>query len=149
MLSKFFTGTIERHSPSDIVPKAHISFNSTTTKLEVNLNGIGIPFTRPPKVWIPTIPDTNSMDPILDTEHNNILIAGADEDNQKILLDFLKVGDIAVYKVPQMHAVHRIIKIETDAVGRRFTFKGDNNPTADPYVVRDENIEWVSIGTIY
>ena len=148
-LAKFFTGTVERTSPSDIVPKNNIHYNSETSKLEVTLTGIGIPFTSPPRVWIPTIPDTNSMDPVLDAEHNNILIAGADEDNQKILVDFIKVGDIAVYQVPGMRAVHRVIKIETDAVGRKFTFKGDNNPQADPYEIRDENIEWLSIGTIY
>jgi hypothetical protein len=148
-LAKFFTGTIERPSPSDIVPKSNIVYNSANGKLEVTLTGTDIPFTQPPKVWVPTIPDTNSMDPVLDAEHNNILIAGADEDNQKILVDFLKVGDIAVYQVPEMRAIHRIIKIETDAVGRKFTFKGDNNPQADPFVVRDENIEWLSIGTIY
>ncbi len=147
-LGRMFSGTKERPSPSDIVPRNNIVHSGDAGRIEVSLTGIAIPFSQPPKVWVPPVPDTNSMDPVLDAEHNNILIAGADEEDQRRLVDFLKVGDIAVYQVADVRAIHRIVKIETDSSGRRFTFKGDSNPRADPYLVRAESIQWLSIGTI-
>ena len=141
--------TVDVPSPSDIVPKKNILFNRVEQVVKISLKNLAIPFTKPPKVWVPDIPGSKSMDPVFDWEHNNILIQGADAENQSIMADFLKVGDIAVYRHPLLYAIHRIVKIEQDDEGRKFTFKGDNNYTNDPYAVRDEHIEWLSIGTIY
>lgn len=146
-LTSLFRRTVDIPSASDIVPTNNIT--CVGDKVEISLNNLNIPFTKPPKVWIPPIPDTNSMDPSFDFGHNNILIAGVDEDNQRILVDFLKVGDVAVYQNPQLYAIHRIVRIEFDDVGRKFTFRGDNNASDDPYPVRDEHIQWICIGTIF
>ena len=146
-LSKFFTGTIERPSPSDIVPASSVQIIENS--IVVNLTNLNIPFTQPPKVWLPPLPDTNSMDPEMDNGHNNILIAGVDEADQKKLVDFLQVGDIAVYRSPRMYAIHRIVEKGEDEQGRYFRFKGDNNAVKDPDLVRDNEIQWLCIGTIF
>lgn len=151
---KLFTGTIERLSPSDIVKRDAISF--MVSNLIVDLTQLNIPFSQRPKVWICSVPDTNSMDPGFDYGHNNILVAGADEADHKIMIDFLKVGDIAVYRIPpdlsqpaKAYMIHRIVEIGKDGEGRFFRFRGDNNSSRDLYKVRDENILWVCAGTIF
>ena len=140
----------EKPDPSDIVPRDSIMFLEDVGQISIDLKKLNIPFTKTPKVWIPSIPDTGSMEPAFDAGHNNILIAGVDKANQAILVDFLKVGDIAVYKIPNLiYAIHRIVKIEWDDEGRFFTFRGDNNSADDPYPVWDKHIQWLSLGTIY
>ncbi len=156
-LSNLFTAGTERPSPSDIVPKDSIGIVAADKlSILIDLTKLNIPFGTPPKVWVPDIPDTGSMDPNFDHEHNNILIAGADEADHKRLIDFIKVGDIAVYRIPpdfsqpaRIYAIHRIVKIGKDSQRRYFVFKGDNNASSDPYKVRDNEILWVSISTIF
>lgn len=146
---KIFTGTIERPSPSDIVPAMSINI-LPGSKVQIDLANINIPLDFPPVVWIPSIPDTNSMDGAFDYGHNNILIAGSTEQDQKRIVDFIKVGDVAVYKIPgTIYAIHRVIAIGSDAEGKWFKFKGDNNAVADPNVARAFHITHISIGTIY
>jgi succinate dehydrogenase/fumarate reductase flavoprotein subunit len=89
------------------------------------------------------------MDGVFDIGNNNILIAGANRLDHQALIDTLIIGDIAVYQIPQTCAIHRIIGIKNDGVGRYFKFKGDNNTSSDPYKIRDSDIKWISIGTIY
>ena len=160
-LKELFTAGMDKPSPSDIVPRSSIT--TIDSNIVVSLAKLNIPLTKTPKIWIPEIPDTNSMDGIFDFGHNNILIAGADKKEQKILVDSLMVGDIAVYRIMQnpddkpedfskshkSYSIHRIIEIGSDNEGRYFKFKGDNTPVKDPYEARDSNILWVSIGTIY
>jgi len=144
-LLKLFTGTIERPSPGDWLPEDAVkewADKLSWPKLHVKL---GVP----PKVWVPMIPDTNSMDGVFDYGNNNILIAGATEADHKTLTGHLSVGDIAVYRTPNFYAIHRIVKIDADSDGKYFKFKGDNNASRDPDKVRESQIEWVSIGTIY
>ena len=146
-LSKWFTGTVERPSPSDIVPEGSIKV--VDNNIIVDLARLNIPLENPPKVWIPPIPDTNSMDGAFDYGNNNILIAGADEQDHGRIVNFLKVGDVAVYRTPNSYIIHRIVKISSDSQGRFFKFKGDNNASEDPDKVRDSQIEWLSVGAIY
>lgn len=162
-LSKIFTGTIERPSPSDIIPEGNITIIQQPAGVMIKLTNLNIPFAESPKVWIPPIPDTNSMDPSMDFGHNNILITGVNETDHTQLVDFLKVGDIAVYRIMvkpadepndfsksyKIYAIHRIVEIGKDNEGRYFKFRGDNNAGKDPYKARDRNILWVCIGTIF
>ena len=147
-LGRFF-GTFEHPSPADIVPHKNILVQSTPVGVWVKLVRLNIPFTKDVKVWVPMIPNTNSMDGVFDFGNNNILIQGADDTNQKILVDYLIVGDIAVYETLRGPTIHRIVKIGQDKEGRYFKFKGDNNPAKDPGKIRDEQISWLSIGVIY
>ncbi len=137
----------EHPSPQNITPEESIKYFAGM--VTIDLLKIKIPFTRAPLVWICPVPDTNSMDPVFDAGNHNILIAGADEENMRILCDFIKVGDIAVYE-DYKSAIHRVIQISKDKQGRYFRFRGDNNPIfPDAVKVRDSGIRWLSIGTIY
>ena len=147
------TGTHERPSPSDITPRGALMHLEDTGMVHIDLSKISIPFTKTPRVWILPVAGTGSMDPVMDAGHNDILVAGADEQEQGILHNWLSQqppGNIVVYRIPEkIYAIHRITKVEWDTEGVKYTLKGDNNPSSDPYVVRSSNIEWVSIGTIY
>jgi len=139
-------------SPSDFMKQESLDAIAQVVK-ESEFN---IPFRTPPKVWTPYIPDTNSMVPVSDFGHNNIYISGVDEADHKSLIEFLKVGDIAVYRFPadmtqptKSLISHRIVEIGKDKDGRYFKFKGDNNSFKDSQKVRDENIKWASIGVLY
>jgi hypothetical protein len=144
-LSKFF-GTYERPSPSDWVLNSQ-EFIDWVNSFPWQI--LRIPLVQKPLVWIPDIPDTNSMDGVFDVGNNNILIAGANPSDNQSLIDALSVGDIAVYHIPQTCTIHRIVEIKNDKNGRYFKFRGDNNPSSDPYKIRDSDIKWISIGTIY
>ena len=153
-LTKIFTAGLDKPSPSDIVRPDGIQ--SSTTSVTIDFTRLNIPFSKTPRVWIPSIPDTNSMDPSFDFGHNNILIAGDDAADHQTLIDFLKVGDIAVYRIPPdftqpavIYVIHRIVDIGQDGQGRYFWFQGDNNAGKDPHKVRDENILYLCIGTIF
>jgi len=139
----------EKLSPSDIMHPDGILHMSETNEVVIRLEKLNIGLKKPPKVFIPGIPDTGSMDPVFDAEHNNILIAGADDDDHYRLICFIKPGDIIVYELPGVCIIHRVVKIEQDGKGRKFICKGDNNPRNDSHEIRDENVKWLSIGTIY
>ena len=146
-LSKFFRGTVERLSPSDWLPKsAVITWAEFLPWKSLN---IGTQLSTRPKIWIPMIPDTNSMDGVFDFGNNNILIAGASQSDHKIIVANISEGDIAVFRTASIYAIHRVIKIGNDTHGKYFRFKGDNNFSTDPDMVRESEIEWVSIGVIY
>ena len=123
-------------SPRDIVKQADIEYFETSK--QVVISGIE------PPVWLTTVEDTNSMDPSIDAGHTCILIGSFDSND-------LAVGDVVVY-YPEAYpqgVMHRIVKIERDEVGRKFTLKGDNNYKVDPYIIRGEHIRWLLIGIIY
>ena len=71
---------------------------------------------------------SDSMEPIL--HRGDLLFVLNSEDPQ--------VGDIVIYQRSDVKytIVHRIIEINEDG----YITKGDNNPTADPYVVKREQI---------
>lgn len=65
---------------------------------------------------------TRSMEPTINS--------GSFAIGKRVSPEKLNVKDIAVYKKGKTKMIHRIIDIEGDS----FTFKGDNNETADPPV---------------
>ncbi len=145
--SKLF-GTVEIPSPSDIMLDTGIVADNYACKVIIDLRQTNIPFVKQPRIWIPPIPDTNSMDPVFDYGHSNILIDGQDEADHRIMLEFLKVGDIAVYDNESGQSIiHRIVEIGYDPQ-RFFRFKGDNNGSKDPGKIRDSQIKWLYVATI-
>lgn len=140
--------TREKPSPSDIVKEEAFNYNDTTGILTVDFTKTNIPFQKVPKIWIPSIPDTNSMDPVFDYGHNNLLLSGRDADDHSKLIEFMAShpGNIAVYQ-PQ-NIIHRVVEIGEDEQGRFYKFRGDNNYRNDPYKIRDTNISHVYAGTI-
>lgn len=145
-LDKLFgVSGVERPSPGDWVKEDAIAKWAES----IAWQDLNVVLSQKPKLWIPMIPDTNSMDGVFDYGNNNILIAGTNEDDHKKIIDFIKVGDIAVYRTPDIYAIHRVVKIGNDAQGKYFKFKGDNNTIEDAGLIRENQIEWVSVGVIY
>lgn len=151
-ISKVISATRERPSPSDILPvKALLKSYSN---INIDLTQLVIPFKKAPRVWIPRILGTKSMDPVFDAGNNNFLIAGDGPEEMKILRDWLETqppGNVVVYrrKVDGRLIIHRIVGKDFDEQGIKYTFRGDNNGRNDPIKVRSDHIEWISIGTIY
>lgn len=146
----FKTAGQDQPSPQDWLPVSAITYLDTG-KLVIDLTKLNIPLSLPPKVFYPGIV-SRSLDPVVDKTGNLIYIAGANHADHQKLVDALKVGDIAVYRFPAdlakpatAYISHRIVKIGIDNLGKFFKFKGDNNSTQDPWVVRKENIKWVNI----
>ncbi len=87
--------------------------------------------------------DTNSMDPLFDSDSNAIeIIPQSTKD--------LHTGDIASYDAgKQGTIIHRIIETGQDDKGWYAIFKGDNNPNPDPFKVRWEQIRRLVIAIVY
>ncbi len=151
-IRRFFAGlsgkTIELISSQDVIPIWAIGVN-LGDDVTIDYSQVKIPFTKSPVITIADITDTNSMDGVMDYGHNLILLTAPDEENHKILTDWLNVGDIATYWTGTGTNLHRIVKIKTDAQGKVFTFKGDNNAFADPYRVRPEHIGSLCVGILF
>jgi len=139
----------EQDSPSDWLPREALDLVGTDGGSELVIDLGYLELTEYPKVWLPEIPDTNSMDPNFDMGHTNILIAGRNGRDHKALLDSVGVGDICVFHGGVWKVIHRVIEIGYDDKGRYFRSKGDNNEKKDPMVWRDSNLTYISIGTIY
>ncbi len=88
--------------------------------------------------------DTNSMDPVLDTGANGLLVIPKSEGD-------IRVGDIVSYQPDDIAdlVVHRVTSIGTDSLGTYYTLKGDNNRSSDPGKVRFDQIRYKTLGIIY
>lgn len=128
--------TVDIPSPKDRIPHDNVIYNQALEKIEIR----GIK----PNIWLVEPQDTNSMDPTVDAGHTMIL-----SDNFRV--EDLVPGDIVAYEVLGRAALilHRIIGVETDSRGRKWTLKGDNSAYSDPYEVRDEHLRWLKLGVIY
>lgn len=164
--------TKEVPSLSDIVPKENIYIIGNTVVVDYGKK-LNIPFTRTPFILpIMDIPDSNSMDGLMDIGHNPVYIQPADRENQSILADWLasewksskgKLANDCVYRVMvdsadnpydfskphKNYAIHRISEVAYDDNGRFFKFKGINNSIEDPPKVRDAEILFVNTQLIF
>lgn len=125
------TSTLERASPSDWIKESDIELSYD--KVIINVN----------KPRWSKFTDTNSMDPVLDTNANAIEII------PKKPAD-LQVGDIIAYDSAYSSGtlIHRIVKIGND--GEWYVIaKGDNNPANDPGKIRFHQIKRVVVAIIY
>ena len=87
--------------------------------------------------------DTNSMDPILDSECTGLEIVPREED--------LDVGDIVAYRSEEIDGliVHRIIDIQTNENGENeYIMKGDNNSRPDSKPVEFSQIKYLWLGVL-
>ena len=125
--------TVDIPSPRDIIANADIIYSEN--KQTVTIHGmVGI--------WLTTVADTNSMDPVVDAGHTCILTS-------HFLRNDLRIGDCCVYWNGSQNILHRIVAINVDEKGRYFTFRGDNTSANDKYKVRDEHVKWLLVGIIY
>jgi hypothetical protein len=88
--------------------------------------------------------DTNSMDPLLDSNTIGIMIP------VKSLKD-IHIGDIVSYYSfeKNLTIAHRVIDIGEDNLGWYAIFKGDNNLFKDSQKVRFNQIRKIMIGILY
>ncbi len=124
-------GPVERDSPRDWIKESNI---------EMRPDGVFIHFNNPQ--WA-ILADTNSMDPVFDSEAHLIqtLVTSQDE---------VHVGDILSYSSPLgFSIVHRVIEIGNDEDGWYAITKGDNNPTPDPWKIRFEWVRRITVAIIY
>ena len=123
----------ERTSPQDWVSEDRIKVWSN--KVEIDTRGM-------PGVGWAKFTDTNSMDPLLDSESNAIEIEPTSPDQ-------LKVGDIISYDSPYGSIIHRIKAIGNDKKGWYAITQGDNITQPDPDKVRWEQVRRVVVAIIY
>jgi hypothetical protein len=122
----------ERFSPQDWVKEDHIHvYNDTVI---IDQQGVE---------WA-SFTDTNSMDPLIDSNTNALEIVPKSPDQ-------LKEGDIISYESEYATGtiIHRIVEIGSDDQGWYCRTKGDNNNDVDPGNIRFSQIKRVLIGIIY
>lgn len=122
----------ELNSPADRVESARISITNEGVLLRELEN-----------VRLVNLADTNSMDPVLDTEATAIEIVPSDASE-------LQVGDIISFASSEKDTIiiHRIVSISSDGEWFAMT-KGDNNVVSDNERVRFEQIKGVVVGIVY
>ena len=120
----------EKLSPSDTIKEDQIKVYSD----EVVINVSGAEWSE--------YTDTNSMDPVIDSGANGIVIKPKSESD-------LKIGDIVSYQQGIDLVVHRIVGIGSDELGTFYTMKGDNNSSSDPEKVRFNQVRYKTIAIIY
>ena len=131
--------TVDVPSPGGIVNADDIKYKEYAQMLEVlNLK---------PPVWVTTVANTKSMDPLIDA--GDIAILSQDFKHEELIL-----GDVIVYEALDKTILHRIIAIaETSGIEepmhRVYTCQGDNTAYPDPYQLLDEHINWYFIGVFY
>lgn len=88
--------------------------------------------------------DTNSMDPVLDTETKAIQIVPLSPED-------IQQGDIITYysTIAKTDIIHRVIETGYDDKGWYAILKGDNLARQDPEKVRFDQVKRVTIGLIY
>lgn len=89
------------------------------------------------------IANTNSMDPVLDKGANAIEITNFNPED-------INAGDIISFKIETGEIyIHRVVAKNHDSQGLYFITKGDNNPKADPIIVRPSEILGVVAMVVY
>src|SRR3989339_1401103 len=119
MAVSIFSESPEKSSPSDTVKEGQIQVFED--RIVINVSNAGWAGYR----------DSNSMDPVIDSEANGIVVIPESEDE-------INVGDIVSYTPAGSEdlVVHRIVNVGSDDEGRFYTLKGDNNSSSDPDRVR-------------
>jgi len=122
----------EKSSPSDWIKKDQIHVYND--KVIIDLKN---------SEWA-EFKDTNSMDPVFDSESNSIEL-------HPLAPEQLSVGDIVSYRSKYADGIiiHRIIETGYDDSGWYAILKGDNNPSIDPGKIRFSQVEGVVVAVLY
>ena len=125
-------GNAERLSPQDNLTEEQIHVYQDRVVIDLE----GASWSR--------FTNTNSMDPVFDTGANGLEKA-VDKPSD------LSVGDIISFKHEDADGImiHRIIETGNDDQGWYAITKGDNNPKADPGLVRFNQVQSVLVGVLY
>lgn len=130
--NKAFGTPLERYSPKDRISEDQIKVYNDRIVIDVQ-----------DAQWA-SFTDTNSMDPIIDTESHALQIVPSSPDE-------IQVGDIVSYKSTYSDGIiiHRVIRIGMDSDGWYAVMRGDNLNANDPEKVRFDQVKRVLIGIIY
>ncbi|MBD3354839.1 signal peptidase I [Candidatus Woesearchaeota archaeon] len=128
----FSLASNEIKSPSDWIDEKQVKIRDRYVSLIIR-NATWAKFT-----------DTNSMDPVIDSESHAIKLMPSDTSG-------LNPGDIISFRSTKMKGIiiHRIVEKNTDEDGVYFITKGDNNRYPDSEKVRFEQITGVVVGILY
>ena len=159
-ITKFFTGTVERPSPSDIFDRAQVLveggfYVDDTGRTRIKRDRLFLPFKEDPEAWFCEVPGTGSEDPLMDFGTYNVYIRGVTPVDQQAMVEWLAkeqaagAANLMVYRSPWTYAIHRNVAVSQDSKGRRWYFKGDNNASRDPGYARDNEIQWLLGAVIY
>jgi len=132
ILSALKQDATEKPSPADRIKEDQIRVGNED--VVINIKGAE---------WA-SFTDTNSMDPIIDSEAHAIEVIPQSEDE-------IQVGDIVAYssEYAEGSIIHRVAYKGKDENGTYFVMKGDNNPSSDPGKVRFSQIKRVVVAIIY
>lgn len=86
--------------------------------------------------------NTNSMDPVIDSEANAIEVVPKSEQD-------IHIGDIVSYDTEAGTVIHRVVQTGYDTNGWYAVMQGDNNPLADPEKVRFGQVRRVLVMVVY
>jgi len=141
--------------PSDIIPGEAITIDEPNQKVTIDLKKMLIPHRDNYEIWIPEIPSTGSMKPTFGAGNNNIYIKPKTDVDKARFLSWISnevdIGkdNVVTYYGQMGHIVHRLIQKGSDRLGTYFKFRGDKNLSADPEKVRESQIQYLSIGSIF
>jgi len=122
----------EKSSPTDRIQESQIHVYNNKVTIDI----------KDPE-WA-SFTDTNSMDPVIDSEANAIeIIPKAPEE--------INVGDIVSYQSAYADGtiIHRVVKTDYDKDGWYAVMKGDNVAASDPGKIRFSQIKRVVVAIIY
>lgn len=124
----------ERISPSDTISEDQIWIYDDYAIINV------------PGLSLAKYADTNSMDPVLDSEANGLEIVPSSPDD-------IHVGDIVAYRYGEDEEknliVHRVVNKTVKDGKTIFTLQGDNNLRADQVNVSFDDIKYKLVGVLY
>ena len=125
------------------IPSPYIDLLQDGVKFIPAMNVVTIEPVKSP-VWLTTVQDTNSMEPLIDAGHT-VILSGDPE-----LLDKVAVGNVIVWVKPNGNSrIHSIIEIKEDKDGWFCQTQGLNCAHPDPERIRRADIKWVALGVIW
>lgn len=124
--------TNEVPSPSDWVKESNIHVYGDRIVIDIN------------DAYWAYYENSNSMDPVLDTDTNGIYIMPDSEDD-------IQIGDIISFNKTdnEKPVCHRVVDMIETKDGKRFITKGDNNNVRDPGSIGFDKVIGVLVMLVY
>ena len=126
----WFNPVLEVQGPYDRIQENQVELQADQVVLRI------------PNAQFAGFTNTNSMDPLLDSDSNALEIVPQSEEE-------VHVGDIVSYRYKDDTFIHRIVGKGKDADGAYYIMKGDNIDNPDPVKVRFSQIQRVLVAILY
>ncbi len=139
---------MERPSPPNQIHPDEITYDQTEGIIKIDLKPMKarLGLTQNPLLAKAVIPNTNSMEPMIDEGSNILPLYGATPEDHAKLVASAQVGDVCLYENNAGGLIiHQVWKIENGL----YTFGGINNQgIADKPPVKADRIKYVNRGVI-